>query len=292
MLKKRFDKNDKIKIFTFKDFKDLNAEEFSFLYKNKKIRGYIYNKNSDSNYIILFFHGYGGGHENYIHEIYKLTKLGYSVMSYDNLGCFNSEGKMKWFLDSLKVANEFKKYFYSDEKFKDLNKKKLILMGHSWGGFTAVCSLNIFENATKVVELSAINSFNFIKFQGHNFYALGPLVYLYNLLNYGKYANYSLYKTIKKTNKPVLLIHGEKDDMVAIKDSYDKYKKIKKSNLKFILEKNKYHSPQLTLNSSIKLNDFLKGRTKLEDIKWEELCEVDDNIFKEIDEFIKGENNA
>lgn len=292
MLKKRFDKNDKVKIFTYKDFTDLTAQGFNFLYKKKRIKGYIYNKDSKSDYVMLFFHGYGGGHENYIHEIYKLTKLGYCVISYDNLGCFNSEGKMKWFLDSLKVANKFKKHFYNDEIFKDLNKKKLILMGHSWGGFTSVCSLNIFEKTEKVVELSAINSFNFIKFNNHNFYALGPLVYFYNLLNYGKYANYSVYKTLKKTNKPVLLIHGEFDDMVKIKDSYEKYKKINKDNLKFILEKDKFHSPQLTVESSKKLNNFLSGKTDINDIKWEELCEVDDKVFKEIDNFIKGEKNA
>lgn len=292
MLKKRFDKNDKVKIFTYKDFNNLNANEFNFLYKNKKIKGYIYNKDSNLDYVILFFHGYGGGHENYMHEIYKLTKLGYTVISYDNLGCFNSEGKMKWFLDSLKVSNEFKKHFYNDEIFNNLSKKKLILMGHSWGAFTSVCSLNIFDKADKVVELSAINSFNFIKFQGHNFYVFGPFIYLYNLLNYGKYATYSVYKTLKKTNKPILLIHGEKDDMVKIKDSYDKYKKINKNNLNFILEKDKFHSPQLTLSSSIKLNDFMKAKIKLEDIKWEELCEVDKNIFNKIDEFIKGENDV
>ncbi len=280
-------RNPKIKIFSHLDFPDLSAESFSFTLGKDVIKGYIYkNKNSLAfKNLIIFFHGYGGGHQNYMHEIHRLTLDDNLVISYDNLGCFDSSGKMKGIPESLVVAKAFSLYFKNN--FNDYKKYPLVLMGHSWGAYAAINSARFFVNSRKIVAIAGFSSSNFFT-RGNNIFLkiLRPFIFFINLIMFKKYSLYTSKKTLRKINIPCLLIHGELDNIVTPNQSFLIYKKIKNKNIKIIIEKEKYHSPQLTIKANNALRDFLGGKIKEDNLDYGILTELDENIFKEINNFI------
>ncbi len=295
---KRYENDPRITIFTYQDFPNMDHEDFSFYSSNSKINGRIYSlkdKSKLNNKVIIFFHGIGGGHENYMHEINMFINKGYYVFAYDNLGCENSEGKkIKGLLEPLKEVENFYKYYKTLSKYKDM---PIYLIGHSWGAFTSINSSNIIKDTKKVVALSAFNSASFPS-KGNLLLIkiIRPFIFLINLFKFGKLSFYTSKKTIKR-NKDIqyLLINGENDKVCFPNQSSDIFIKLNYSNLISLRLKNKGHSPQLKEEAEHYLGLFLK-ELKSKDFDnsrfdYDLLTKQDDKVYEIIFNFLEGEEN-
>ncbi|MGC8567417.1 MAG: proline iminopeptidase-family hydrolase [Caldisphaera sp.] len=96
----------------------------------------IYYKKVGNGYnIILTLHGGPGASHDYLLPLKKLADYGYTLIFYDQCGCGRS-GEMN---DLAKCANLDYYVEEVEEVRKSLaNSKKVILLGHSWGGLLAL----------------------------------------------------------------------------------------------------------------------------------------------------------
>lgn len=307
-VKIRADKNPLFKYFTYEDFAGLQSENFTFKNKsgtNLTARKYTREGLNDDTYII-FFHGFGGGHEAYTTLINDLIlNLGMPVLTFDYTGCDLSEGKnMKNIYQPLADANDFLNYLQEVPEYKD---KKLILIGHSLGGFVATNLLpfNKDKNIIKVIGINPVTDFGlYFKNIAKAPAVFAPMFKFFSAFKYGKFAFANTRESIKNTRVPHLIMHGAKDDFVPFsplisnlvlqKDDYHQ--------IKFHFENEKKHSLYLTLEGEKALaelmgmlNEYKKGKNRDETLKQKILdfdfsraVEDDEQTLYVIKHFVEG----
>ena len=132
----RYDDEGYITYFTAADFPGLQAEPFAFGSGQNTLRGFFYRRGGEKSALIVFCHGIGGGHRSYMAEIDALCRRGYTVLAYDNTGCFASDGAdIGGFTQAPKdllAAVEALRAQGAPEKYAHV-----YVMGHSWGGYAA-----------------------------------------------------------------------------------------------------------------------------------------------------------
>ncbi len=309
---KRCEGNPKLKYFIANDFEGLNAKPIEFKSnKGQILRGNIYTNKDIKEYkaLIIFVHGMGGGHLSYTTEINTFAKAGFIVMAYDNTGTCSSEGKkLKGFYQAVIDLNCALKFVEEDS---DLNKYPIELVGHSWGAYTVCQVLQYKHNIKAVVAMAAPNNIsklicdNAKKETNINFSFLSPFITIVNFLTFGKKGIKDTAQILKNTTVPVLLLHGELDLPVPLKDSPILSKKIMgKENIKSIVYKDGYHNIYQTKESAeylnsffeklIKLNKEYKGKPpedKLNEIynnaDYKKMTEEDEQVMKTIIKFLE-----
>ena len=130
---KRYDKNPLLKYFTAADFSLTES-----LVKIGRLRGKIYLKDgaAERDEVVVFIHGMGPGHAAYTTEIAYFCSLGYTVLALDSLGCGLSGGRnIKGMYEGVKTA-----VAAIDLARARFPEKKIYLVGHSWGGYSALCA--------------------------------------------------------------------------------------------------------------------------------------------------------
>ena len=253
---KRCDKNPLLKYFTAADF-SLKAKPVEVRYVNKKkkklhLRGYLYNKEGvkDSGKLVIFCHGMGPGQIAYTTEIAYLCNLGHTVLALDNAGCNFSDGKnIRGFYSGAEAAEAA--VDYADEK----GYEKLYLVGHSWGGYSALRAAKT-RQVEGVVAISAPDTPARTLFCGAKTALPSFLVTLAYpfilLLLSGK--NASAAEGARYANAPVLLIHGDKDEVVDRQNAV--YYKANGENIQKYLAEGKAHNPYNTINAETKLKEL------------------------------------
>ena len=95
MMHTRCDDTETVFYFSAENFSGLKKEKYSFSSSlGHTLSGYIYSYESPiSNRLVVFDHGFGGGHRSYMKEIEMLCRQGYKVFSYDHTGCMESQGE-------------------------------------------------------------------------------------------------------------------------------------------------------------------------------------------------------
>lgn len=282
-----------LKYLSLEDFSGLKRTKFQFKSKKNTLTGYRYFYNEGSfKGLIVFFHGYGGGHLAYLKEISSLAKEGYLVYAYDNSCCCESEGEGFFsFSQSLIDQKAFFKFLDQDEQAKVL---KRFVCGHSWGGFTAVssliddnykvekvCGLSPFDNAIDVFISNApyLKKFKF-------------LLKIFQFRYFGKFGLVSLTKLLKNTSKEVLIVSGDKDKTVDFNDNFLKFKEAAKNkeNIHYLISQGRYHQPYnsqraqdyyLELMEMFRKNEFDENTI----VDYQKLIEEDPYIMGQIFEF-------
>lgn len=254
---KRCEGNPHLKYFTADDFDGLEAEPVEFMSdKGQILRGYIYTRNeiSDPIGLVVFAHGMGGGHLSYTTEINTFAASGFKVLAYDNTGTMASDGeKLGSFYQSARDLQYALKFVQSNKK---LSKYKIVLAGHSWGGY-AVCQTVTKENVSGAVVLSAPNSTAKVIGDGAKAMAgfslswLRPFLYLASIVFGGWSARNTCAAILMKTKDvPILLLQGDKDTSVVMKNSPVYYDKIRnKENITAIIYNGKAHNVYQTRQS-------------------------------------------
>lgn len=192
-------------------------EEVSFKSGDNTLKGFIYGMDNDKG-LIVFAHGIGSGHEMYLSFITRLVDCGWRVFAYDATGSGYSEGDgTKGLAQSVLDLDNALSYAEEDARLKILDK---YVLGHSWGGYAAATVLNFDHDVKACVTMSGYNtpyeelSETCARRFGGWSKLLDPVVWLYNKMKFGSNSSISAVDGINKSGIPVLVLHGDDDDVI------------------------------------------------------------------------------
>ncbi|MCD8293737.1 MAG: alpha/beta hydrolase [Clostridia bacterium] len=261
----RYDRNPLYTYFSAEDF-GLSAEPVLVPSKRTTLHGCIYSCGADAHKdkVLIFCHGLGPGHCAYMTEISYLCRLGYTVIATDYCGCGETPGKKaRGFYSGVIAAEDTVRFIRKDPRFAG---RKVILVGHSWGAYSAICA-----QGDGVVSISAPDSPSILAVTAGSYmpkfiaYALKPVLGIIDLLTFGSKGMTKCRKAAMRTSVPMLLIHGEMDRAVPLKNSA--YNAIPDTRATKFLAPGKYHNPYNTVSAETKLHELsqagtLKGEAK------------------------------
>lgn len=230
--------------------KDIQVEKVKFHSGKNKLSGFFYYKklnSKESKKIVVLVHGYGLTHKDYALEIEEFARSGFTVFAYDMTGCGESDGKnMKGFSQFIMDAESAVKFASQSNIFN-----KIIVLGHSTGGYAAAALLNI--DNIKVDKVIAIAGFNATgkyvqrcvqKNLNIFSYLIEFWVYVIEYIKFGKISMYTGINGVNKFPGEVLVIQGKKDDEMYGKGSlYSMQHKRKRESSKFMLIPDADHYP-------------------------------------------------
>ncbi len=251
LFSKRGDGHPSIRYYSFSEFPLLTKEKISFMSKGYILHGYLY-KNKDINEykaLIMMVHGIGFGHSYLFPLINYFTSNGYLVLAYDQRASGISEGRrIKGMTSAIEDIENALKFVKNNQ---ELQRYPLYLFGHSWGGYAVLNALNFDEFIIqKVVSVSGFNSeIDFIVSFMRKLKYIKFMLYVYEFLHYGKFANINAIKGLEKTKAKVLFIQGKDDKTVPLSISGDLFNSIKRDNIEVKLLPNKGHTPFVDENS-------------------------------------------
>lgn len=304
MMHTRCDDTQTVFYYSHNDFKGLNAEPYSFTASaGHKLQGYIYSYASCiDDRIIIFDHGFGGGHRAYMKEIEMLCKHGYIVFAYDHTGCMESGGESpNGMSQSLCDLNDCISTLKKDNRFASLD---ISVMGHSWGGFS---TLNICALHPEISHIVVLSGFVSVEELINSFFKGILKGYRKAIMNLERECNpvfikYNAIESLSKTDANVLLIYSD-DDAMCTRKHFDMLKDAlgNRNNIEFMLENNKGHNPNYTREAVKYLSEFVNKRNKLKAKKkvsdedkskfvssfdWARMTEQDANVWNKIFEML------
>ena len=266
MMYTRCDDTKTVFYFSASDFPGLHAEPYPFKSsEGHTLKGYVYSyDNPIPCRLIVFDHGFGGGHRAYMKEIEKLCKHGYAVFAYDHTGCMESEGATPGGMaHSLCDLNDCIKAIKSDKRFEGMS---ISVMGHSWGAFSTLNISALHPDITHIVAMCGFVSVEDMvnaTFSGLLKGYRKAIMALETESN-PEFVKYNAVETLSQSKTKALLIYSE-DDQMCKRVHYDKLEKgLKdKDNVTLMLCKNKGHNPNYTEDAVKILGEFGKARAKL-----------------------------
>ncbi len=303
---KRCDETGLVKYFTHEDFPFLEKHPYNFKSSlNHQLSGAFYSyPNYQKDTLVIFDHGFGGGHLSYMKEIEKLCHMGYLVFTYDHTGCMKSEGDSpRGFSQSLRDLDDAINTLLNDP---NISIKNLYVAGHSWGGYATLNICKYHKEIQKIVVLSGFVSVKKIIEQNFKGLLKGYQKDIFELEanTNPDYIDNDAVLNLKNSETKALLIYSDNDHLVDKKIHYDYlYENLKDNkNIKFLLEHNKGHNPNYTLNAVSLLKDLTIKTKKAKNLNEEEkikfrdsfdfdkMTEQDEDVWKEIEDFLKGRN--
>lgn len=300
MMHSRCDDTETVFYFSPSDFPGLKVEAHSFKASaGHTLCGWFYEyENAIPNRLVVFDHGFGGGHLAYMKEIEKLCKHGYKVFSYDHTGCMSSGGESpNGLAQSLCDLNDCIAMLKADERFKDFD---ISVMGHSWGAFS---TLNISALHPEISHIVAMCGFVSVEEMIATFFPGILKGYRRAVLDLERSTNprfveYNAVDTLKNSDVKALLIYSDNDEMCRpVHYEILKNGLADRTNVDFILMSNKGHNPNYTEQAVKYLAEFGSARAKLlrkknltdEDKKsfvasfdWERMTEQDEALWEKI----------
>ena len=265
MMHTRCDDTETVFYYSAADFAGLQSEAYAFQSSmGHTLQGYIYfYENPIAGRLIVFDHGFGGGHRAYMKEIEKLCAHGYRVFAYDHTGCMESGGESpRGLAQSLCDLNDCITTIKSDKRFEGLD---ISVMGHSWGAFS---TLNIAALHPEISHIVAMCGFVSVEEMIKTFFA-GPLkgyrkaVLALEHESNPVFFNFNAVDSLKNANVKALLIYSE-DDKLCRRTHYDILKEElgNKENVHFMFVSGKGHNPNYTADAVKSLGEFGKARAK------------------------------
>jgi pimeloyl-ACP methyl ester carboxylesterase len=300
MMHTRCDDLETVFYFSPEDFPGLRAEPRSFKASaGHTLQGYFYQyENPVSDRLIVFDHGFGGGHRAYMTEIEKLCAHGYRVFAYDHTGCMQSGGETpNGLAQSLCDLNDCIAMLKADGYFENTD---VSVMGHSWGAFS---TLNITALHPEITHIVAMCGFVCVEDMIGTFFAgilkgYRKAIMALERRSNPKFVEYNAVETLSKSNTKALLIYSE-DDKMCRRNHYDTLKAglDGRENVRFLFVTNKGHNPNYTEEAVKYLEEFGSERVKLvrrknvtaEDKKnfvasydWKRMTEQDEAVWNTI----------
>ena len=288
---KRYDKNPLFKYFTAEDF-SLSAEPVAL---PKGLNGFIYRNGElpQRDKLIIFCHGMGAGHIAHTTEIAYFCNRSFPVLAVDARGCNFSGGKsIKGMYSGVQAA------LCAIDYAKERGFENIYLVGHSWGGYSALCAsakakvsgvvaLGAPDTPSKTMQVGAINAGVPRAFAS----ILRPCWWFYDLLKFGANGNLSASRCVSVSGTKTLLIHGDKDGIVPFKDSA--LAKGDGEHITKIIAQGKGHNPYNTENAETLLATLI-AMLKSRDIDgvrkfdFKAATEQDERVMQTILNFIDG----
>ena len=237
-------------ILSISDYPNLKCEEMNFKSGNNKLQGYLYSSDTlTPKGVVIYAHGFdcGGSNSTMMFADFFVSN-DYYYFTYDVTANGKSTGKdqnglVQGILDLDKAISCVKKI----DKIKDY---PLMLLGHSWGGYSVCSVLNKHPEIKGVVSMSGFNNANDLmidsakKFVGSFLANLsGPYLKLYERFVFGNNTKLSSIKGLNNSNCNCFIIHSSDDETILMKYGYEKYYEEFKDNprFKFKLYSNREH---------------------------------------------------
>ena len=266
MIYTRCDDTETVFYFSPDDFPDLKATARDFKASaGHTLCGWFYEyENAIPGRLVVFDHGFGGGHLAYMKEIELLCRHGYRVFAYDHTGCIRSGGASpNGLAQSLCDLNDCITMLKAD---KDLMGCDISVVGHSWGAFS---TLNITALHPEISHIVAIAGFVSVEEMTKTFFPGILKLYRKAILELERSTNphfveFSALETLKKSDTKALLIYSE-NDQLCNRRHYDILKEGlgDRENVEFLFVHNKGHNPNYTEDAVRLLGEFSKARAKL-----------------------------
>lgn len=254
LLSKRFDDDGTLHYFSCEDFSGLKKREYSFYSGGNRLQGYLYFcEETTRKPLIVFSHGLGAGHIQYMSEIAFFAQRGYSVFTYDVRGCYRSEGSgIDYMSNALLDLDAALTFLEAEPEFAS---RPRVLMGHSMGGY-CVNAVAAFAHPDIVgaVSMAGFDStYTLIRgYAGKRAWPVAVCFRMQEKRKNGTAGSVSSMEALRKTSYPVLLISGDKDPLVAPEWNFDRIRDGLKgqSNLSFLVAEGRYHRPNLSLSAA------------------------------------------
>lgn len=288
--------------FSAEDFNGLHKEEYAFKSSaGHNLKGYIYSyDNPIQGRLVVFDHGFGGGHRSYMREIEMLCSHGYRVFAYDHTGCMESGGETpNGMAQSLRDLNDCIAAIKADKRFEGLD---LSVMGHSWGGFS---TLNIAALHPDISHIVAMSGFVSVEMLINSYFGGILKPFRKCVMELEKQANpefvkFNAVESLKKSSAKILLIYSDNDKKCAKTPHFDALNAALsgKSNVRLMLVKNKGHNPNYTEDAVKYLESYIALLTKkmkekelatkkqkvdfVASFDWKRMTEQDKNVWSEI----------
>ena len=258
----RVEETKAIFYFSSEDFPGLEKEPFAVhSSKGHRLQGYFYQyADPKPNRIIVFEHGMGSGHRGYMKEIEILAKRGYLVYAYDHTGCMESGGETTGgFPQSLIDLNDVLTALKKHAVYKDYD---ISVIGHSWGGFSALNISKLQPDISHIVAISGFISVEAIMKQ-----TLGVFyqrIYRKEKEKNSEYMRFHAVRTLTRTRSKVLVIHSADDKVVRCKNHFDIMRKALAGyeNITFWQVEGKGHNPNYTVEAVKYKDKFFKTYQK------------------------------
>lgn len=303
----RHEPDDRIYYFSAGDFPGLHRREYSF--KSKKghtVRGWFYHylKKYRTDSIIVFDHGLAPWHKSYMREIEKLCSQGYVVYTFDHTGCGDSEGENVMGLcgsvcDLDDCLNALK-------KIKGISSCKIMVVGHSRGGYSTLNIPALHPEVDKIVAISAFTSLRTMQKEVTPFVLALFRRHILELerKHNPEYVDLCAIKTLSSCDTPALIIHSKDDSTVSCKKNFSKLKKAlsHRSNTEFLLLSDRNHNPTFTKKAveykKAFFKDFAKQKKRekkdpsnidysfIARYNWYKMTEQDGEVWKTIFAFL------
>ena len=269
------------------------------------LRGYFYYYGEpDTGKFIIFDHGIGAGHYAYFAEIEYLARNGYTVYSYDHAGCVESGGEgILGFAEGINDLDHVIRALKEDGRF---GKNGFKIMGHSYGGYSAMNVTALYPEVSHVVSLAGFLSARSLieQYIPKMFLKYSEEVMERERKNNPVYADMNAIDSLKKSDAKLLHIQSEDDEKVK----FELCTKLLKEGLKgragteYIVVNNRNHEPEHTVRAVKKEMAMIADEEKLlkkkksfsdadkkefqESYNWKEFKEEDEEIWKHIFDFL------
>ena len=302
----RCDDNGTACYFSAADFPGLLQESLSFdSCRGHTLKGYLYSyENPRPGRLIVFDHGFGGGHRSYMKEIEMLCRHGYRVFAYDHTGCMESGGENPGGMaQSLCDLNDCIGMLKASGR---LDGTELSVMGHSWGGFS---TLNIAALHPEISRVAVLSGFVSVPLLIRSFFSgilsgyRGAVMALERESN-PVFVEYDAVESLCKSDAKALLIYSDNDPMCRREVHYDALCRglSHRANTEMMLVPNKGHNPNYTEDAVRYLAQYTAARTKLlkkspsdekkkefvQSWDWNRMTAQDDTVWEKIFAFLEG----
>lgn len=201
------------------------------------LRGFVH-KPKKYDTAIIFLHGFPGSMFGTAARVLHLfSKLGFLCFRFEFSGTNTSEGKFEDKLMSKEVKEVKDAIDFLEKNFPF---KKLVLIGHSTGAIDAALYAHKDKRVNKLILLGGVSDlkqgvrYDFTDQQVHDFWSKGYINYRnpnkwYHKKRlkkafYDEFFTLDIPKAIKKYHRPILIVHGDKDEAVTVKEAYQLYR--------------------------------------------------------------------
>ena len=226
---------------------------------------------------------------------------GYSLFAIDLTASGKSEGKS---MRGLHQSAYDVKAAYDFLKEEELLENKLILIGHSWGGFGVAASLSLGVLADYVITFSAFDNpyDTMVRYSvnsvGGFIYTTIPTFYMTTSMRYGKNNSISAYKSLNNSDAKALIIHGKADKSIPYNKEALYAKTSKNDKFDNLLLDDIGHSGTWRTKEANKyvdeiekeINKLKKDESKLKEyinnIDKDKTSELNPVVFEKINEFL------
>lgn len=190
-----------------------------FFFEEIPLQGYFY-PTEEREILILIVPGFHAGAENYAPQTEHFIQQGWGVFSFDPTGSYASGGdSYVGFPQALWDLEAALDYLDSQGRF---GYEKLVIFGHSRGGYAACCALESGYSVDAVISVGGINSAMegvmepFASSIGPLAYVNYPFLWAYQALLFGSgTVNLDAAQILSHSEVPALIIHGTGDTRVS-----------------------------------------------------------------------------